>query len=114
MSTLNEYMEETRNTAVYPDATEGTVEAVVYVALGLAGEAGEVANKVKKILRDSDGVLSEETAEKIRAELGDVLWYTARVCDELSFDLDEIAEENIEKLVDRKRRGALKGVGDNR
>jgi len=74
---------------------------VEYPTLGLAGEAGEVANIVKKIQRDHDGVLTDETRAKLKDELGDVLWYISACADELGLTLDEIADFNIQKLAKR-------------
>ena len=104
------YQEKSRKTAVYPDAGEN----VVYPTLGLVGEAGEVANKVKKILRDKGGVVSEEARAQITDELGDVLWYIAQLATELRCNLADIAESNIEKLYSRMDRGVLQGSGDKR
>jgi NTP pyrophosphatase (non-canonical NTP hydrolase) len=82
--------------------------------LGLAGEAGEVANKVKKIYRDNDGVLRPDKADEISSELGDVLWYVAAIATDMGVNLQEIAEWNLEKLRDRKKRNVIKGEGDQR
>jgi len=108
------YQMDTFNTAKYPDCGEGTALALAYVALGLAGEGGEIANKVKKILRDDNGVVSDEKRQVILAEAGDVLWYLARVVDELGGSLEVIAQANLDKLQSRKERGVLGGSGDNR
>lgn len=110
---MNEYQDFTMNTALYPGAGEGTLDAIAYCALGL-GETGEVQGKVKKIIRDAGGVISEETKAAIAAELGDVLWYTARLAAELGYPLGNIAEANIAKLLDRRERGVVTGSGDNR
>lgn len=112
----------TRETAIYPDARSGSLSpdsgpsetALAYVALGLVGEAGEIANKVKKVIRDDDGILSEEKAKIIAEELGDVMWYVARLCDELGVDLSKVMADNVNKLFSRKDRGVLGGSGDNR
>jgi len=97
-------------TAVYPNAGDN----LVYPTLGLAGEAGEVAEKVKKLIRDDAGVLSDERRAAIAKELGDVLWYVAQVATEAGLDLDEIAAANLEKLLSRAQRGVLQGSGDDR
>ncbi len=102
---FDHYQYLTAQTAVYPKEKE-----LEYLTLGLVGEAGELANKVKKILR-GDKVLNKED---MASELSDCLWYTARLADALGYDLHKIAEMNIEKLMDRKKRGVLKGSGDNR
>lgn len=102
--TLSSYQKVAASTAIYP-----TQHAIIYPALGLAGEAGEVANKVKKIIRD--GKLDKAA---LGAEIGDCLWYIASLCRDLNLDLGEIAKANLEKLQDRKARGTLKGSGDKR
>jgi len=85
-----------------------------YMALGLAGEAGEVANKVKKIIRDNEGQLTEQVKQDLKKELGDVLWYIAGACTVAGLDLQDVADANLAKLFDRKDRDALRGSGDNR
>lgn len=107
---FKEYQELAKKTAMYPKITEG----VVYPMLGLAGEAGEVANKVKKIFRDDKGVITDSRKEEIKKELGDLLWYVAQVGTELDISLEDIASENIEKLKSRFGRGTVTGDGDNR
>ena len=83
-------------------------------ALGLVGEAGETADKIKKILRDKDGVVSDEDKELISKELGDTLWYVAAIARYLDIPLSEIASENIDKLESRYQRNKLHGEGDKR
>jgi NTP pyrophosphatase (non-canonical NTP hydrolase) len=107
---LSDYQTRSRVTAVYPNAGDN----LVYPTLGLAGEAGEVAEKVKKLIRDDAGVLSDERRAAIAKELGDVLWYVAQVATEAGLDLDEIAAANLEKLLSRAQRGVLQGSGDDR
>jgi NTP pyrophosphatase (non-canonical NTP hydrolase) len=102
--TLSSYQKGPSSTAIYP-----TQHAITYPALGLAGEAGEVANKVKKIIRD--GKLDKAA---LKGEIGDCLWYIAALCRDLNIDLGDVAKANLEKLQDRKARGTLKGSGDNR
>lgn len=97
-------------TAVYPNRGDN----ITYPVLGLCGESGEVAEKIKKIIRDQAGLINEESRASIRKELGDVLWYVAAVAYECGISLESIAHENIEKLIDRKRRDVLHGNGDNR
>lgn len=104
------YQTKSRKTAKYP----AIGHPVIYPALGLVNEAGEVAGKIKKVFRDTEGQISEETREALKAELGDVLWYIAQVATELDLSLDDIAEYNIAKLYDRMERGKIKGDGDNR
>lgn len=108
--TFSEYQSTSRKTAQYP--TVG--EPFVYPALGLAGEAGEVAEKVKKIFRDKKGIVDDETRMTIKKELGDVLWYVSQVATEFNLQLDDIATSNIEKLLSRLERGTIQGDGDNR
>jgi NTP pyrophosphatase (non-canonical NTP hydrolase) len=91
-------------TAIYPKA-----QSIIYPALGLAGEAGEVAEKVKKWIRD--GNLDRDAIAK---ELGDVMWYIAAMATDLDLDLDRIADMNIQKLADREMRGKIRGSGDDR
>jgi NTP pyrophosphatase (non-canonical NTP hydrolase) len=106
---LSEYQRLSRRTATYPRE-----HWLAYPALGLAGEAGEVANHAKKILRDDDCVLTAERRAAMSKELGDVLWYVAQLASELELDLDQIASENLHKLFSRQRRGVLSGSGDDR
>lgn len=107
---FKEYQKKSRETAIYPNLGEN----FIYPTLGLVGEAGEVAEKIKKVLRDKNGILDEETKEEIKKELGDVLWYIAQVATELNLSLDDIAKSNLEKLKSRKERNKLQGSGDNR
>lgn len=106
------YQHMTRRTAVYPDARK--TGGLVYVTLGLAGEAGEIANKVKKILRDDDGVITNEKRAELADELGDVLWYASQLATELGTSLGYVMETNLRKLQDRQVRGTLGGAGDGR
>lgn len=107
---FNEYQTKSRKTAGYP----AIGHSVIYPTLGLVNEAGEVAGKIKKVFRDKDGQISEETREALKAELGDVLWYLAQVATELDVSLNEIAEHNIAKLYDRLERGKIRGEGNTR
>jgi len=104
------YQDKADETAIYPHKGDN----LYYPALGLAGEAGEVCEKVKKIMRDKGGVLSEEDSVELSKELGDVLWYLSALACEINVGLSTIAEENIDKLHSRKERGMLQGSGDNR
>jgi NTP pyrophosphatase (non-canonical NTP hydrolase) len=107
---FNDYQTKSCKTARYPVIGH----PVIYPTLGLVNEAGEVAGKIKKVFRDKEGQISEETREALKAELGDVLWYIAQVATELDLSLADIAEANIAKLSDRLERGKIKGEGDNR
>ena len=107
---FTDYQTKSRATAKYP----AIGHAVIYPTLGLVNEAGEVAGKIKKVFRDKNGEISPETREALKAELGDVLWYLAQTCTELDISLDEVAESNITKLLDRRARGKIQGDGDNR
>jgi NTP pyrophosphatase (non-canonical NTP hydrolase) len=107
---ISEYQRRSRATAVYPDAGDN----LAYPALGLCGEAGEAAEKVKKAMRDDGGELSDERREALAAELGDVLWYVAQLATEAGLDLGEIAGDNLAKLLSRQERGVLQGSGDTR
>lgn len=102
---FTEYQVFVNTTKVYPEK-----HAVIYPALGLAGESGEVAEKVKKSLR-GDAPLNRDELVK---ELGDILWYIASMATDIDVDLSEVAAANIKKLSDRKQRGVIKGSGDNR
>jgi NTP pyrophosphatase (non-canonical NTP hydrolase) len=106
---FSEYQRFSRRTAGYPREAWLT-----YPALGLAGEAGEVAEHVKKVVRDDGGMIDDERRAAMSKELGDVLWYVAQLASELGLELEDIARENLEKLFSRQRRGMLSGSGDDR
>jgi len=108
--TATEYQTKAAETAIFPKE-----KALEYLTLGLAGEAGEIANKVKKLIRD--GADREEHHAKLNAighEIGDVMWYCAMLAKEVDMNLGKIMEDNLEKLADRKARNRLQGDGDNR
>ena len=107
--TLNEYQQHALETAIYPEESR-----IVYPTLGLTGEAGEVADKVKKVIRDSNREFSPEKRLEIVKEIGDVLWYCATLSRDLGYDLDEVARMNVEKLRSRMERHRISGSGDNR
>ncbi len=107
---FDQYQKKVKETSIYPNQGNN----VAYAALGLTGEAGEVADKVKKLIRDSDNVLTEEKRKEMIKELGDVLWYLTALANELGVKLEEVAKRNIHKVEDRKERGVLSGEGDNR
>lgn len=111
--TLNHYQAQALTTAIYPEKGTGSVDAIVYAALGL-GEVGEVQNKVKKVLRDHGGELTNEVRIAIAGELGDGFWYMAALADELGFSMEEVALMNLEKLAARRAAGTLQGSGDHR
>ena len=108
--TFADYQQRSRATAVYPGAGDN----LLYPTLGLCGEAGEVAEKVKKMVRDDAGVLTPQRREALAKELGDVLWYVAQVATEAGLDLSVVAGANLEKLLSRQERGVLQGSGDER
>lgn len=108
--TFKEYQDQSRKTAIYPDKGKN----FIYPTLGLVGETGEVAEKIKKILRNKNGIINDDDKIEINKELGDVLWYIAQLAAELNLSLDKIAEDNIKKLFSRQNRGVLNGSGDNR
>ncbi len=107
---FTDYQQQSRKTAIYPNMGKD----LIYPTLGLVGEAGEIAEKVKKMIRDDGGKLTAERRDLLKKELGDVLWYLAQLCTELGFDMDEVANHNLEKLFSRKDRGKLGGDGDTR
>ncbi len=109
--TLDEYQRMTRSFALYPEADSGCVN---YPILGLCGEAGEVAEKLKKIIRDKNGVIEEDDRQAFKKELGDVLWYIAATAAELKFSLSDVALANITKLSSRQKQNKIHGSGDNR
>ena len=108
--TFQEYQTRAGDTARYPDVGHNPI----YPTLGLAGETGEVAEKVKKVLRDNGGNFDAAAVAAIQKELGDVLWYVARLASELGLDMGEIAAANLAKLADRQARDQLHGSGDER
>ena len=107
---FSEYQKKSRVTALYPDKDNN----FIYPTLGLVGESGEIAEKIKKVLRDDGGKLSEDKKTEIGKELGDVLWYISQLATELDMNLDEIVQGNIDKLYSRLDRGVIGGSGDNR
>lgn len=111
---LNEYQKKALETANYHQEGDTHYDDVSYCVLGLTGEAGEVANKMKKAHRDDRNIITEERAKSIALELGDVLWYVAVGANELGYTLEEIAQMNYFKLCSRKDRGKIGGDGDYR
>jgi len=137
MLTFNDYQKATAETAIYKKSIKDYLEAfnygcligdqitpyvidevakvlsLQYCSLGL-GEVGELQGKIKKVIRDSGGQITDETRKALTKELGDVLWYVSQTCSELGIDMGEVAQGNLDKLMSRKERGVLKGSGDDR
>lgn len=112
---FNDYQRTIHQFAKYQDGCKATgVPNVVYCLLGLGEESGEVLGKYKKIIRDKNGVINNDDVTAIKKELGDVLWYLAEVAYNFGLGLDDIAQTNIDKLMDRKERNKISGSGDNR
>ena len=109
--TFDEYQQQALTTALY---TDDEMTNLAISALGVAGEAGEVADKMKKVLAYDRGVMTEEIRAEFGKELGDVLWYVAVMAQQLGMPLDSIAQKNLDKLASRKERGVTRGNGDNR
>ena len=109
ISDLDMYQQVAKTTAIYPRE-----QAIIYPTLGLTGEAGEVANKVKKIIRDGTNKNDEGLVQDLSAEIGDCLWYIAVLADDIGIKLSDIANINLEKLHKRKEKGTIHGSGDNR
>lgn len=106
---FEDYQTQASKTAIYNDA-----DVVIYPVLGLLSEAGEVAGKVKKVLRDNNGQFLPEHREAIADEVGDCLWYIASICTDLGFGMETIAQRNLNKLNSRMARGVIQGSGDTR
>ena len=109
VSDLDMYQQVAKQTAIYPRE-----QAIIYPTLGLTGEAGEVANKVKKIIRDDGYKNNESLVQEISAEIGDCLWYISVLADDIGCKLSDIANANLEKLANRKEKGTIHGSGDKR
>lgn len=131
MLTFTKYQQLAASTAVYPkvliapdvevwdgDVIESLAEqepiGFLYPALGLVGEAGEVAEKIKKLVRDRQGIVDDDVRVAVAKELGDVMWYLAALCKEFGLDMGEVAQGNLDKLAARAAKGTLGGSGDNR
>lgn len=130
---MSNYQAQAETTAIYKDKIEQIVDdlfdnnsidvakekivnllSFAYVVLGLVGEAGEIANKAKKVIRDGAGKITPEFREDIKDEISDVYWYQANLASELNLKVDDILQHNLDKLFDRKARGVLGGSGDKR
>jgi NTP pyrophosphatase (non-canonical NTP hydrolase) len=109
VSDLDMYQKVALTTAIYPRE-----QAIIYPTLGLTGEAGEVANKVKKIIRDGSNFKDEKLVSEIKAEIGDCLWYIAVLASDFDIKLSDIASSNLEKLANRKKNNTIHGSGDTR
>lgn len=108
--TFNEYQAKMKETAAYPDKGNN----FIFPTLGLMGEAGEVAEKVKKVWRDKNKQISEIDKTEIKKEMGDVLWYLSQLASELGIDFDDVAQTNLDKTRSRLERNLINGSGDNR
>lgn len=106
---FRQYQQQARLTAIYPRS-----HMIIYPALGLAGEAGETCEKVKKWIRDDNGVMTEERKQMISKEIGDTIWYCSNLATDCGLDLQRIANDNLAKLASRQERGKLQGSGDDR
>ena len=114
---FDDYQEQAETTAVYPEFGTGSKLALAHDTLGLAGESGEVCERVKKWIRGDFGecdILPEEVKAVIKKEVGDIMWHLALLCSELKISLNDAACENIQKLASRQKRGTLLGDGDDR
>jgi NTP pyrophosphatase (non-canonical NTP hydrolase) len=109
--TFEDYQKQALTTVL---STGDDFKDLLHWVLGLNGEAGEVAEKLKKIIRDKQGIVSDDDKHELAKELGDVLWYIAVFANDLGVSLDQIAQQNLDKLASRKDRGMLGGSGDNR
>ncbi len=120
--TFNEYQELASTFAIFPKGEPevaflktGQIDpSLLYLSLGLSGEAGETAEKMKKILRDKNGIINEETKQELKKELGDILWYISQFSLHLGIKMEDLAIFNIDKLTSRQLRNKLTGEGDNR
>lgn len=109
--TLDEYQKRALTTVI---TNNDPFKDILHWVLGITGEAGEVAEKIKKIIRDKNSVISEEDKQELIKEVGDVLWYIAVLTHDLGYTLEDVAAKNLDKLSSRKSRGVLRGEGDNR
>jgi len=123
IKTFDDYQDRVKETAIYlkkvkkryPDLPPEIIKilGISYAANGL-GEVGEVQGKIKKIIRDAGGEITDETRKEISKEIGDVMWYIMAICEEFDLRMADVAQENHDKLFSRMERGVLGGSGDNR
>lgn len=111
---ISDYSNQAISTDLFDKTNDIDSHAMLEKVFGLVGEAGEVAEKFKKILRDKDGIASDEDRKELAKELGDILWYINSVGLYLGYELEQIAQMNLDKVLSRKERGLTKGSGDNR
>ena len=109
---FNEYQKLAARTATFEN--KEAWYPLMYVALGVAGESGELIEKLKKVMRNDDGVISEEKREGMKQEIGDILWYLSQFARLIDVSFQDVAQANIDKTWDRAQRGVLKSEGDNR
>lgn len=109
---FEQYQSKSKQFAIYPD--QGEREGLHYAMFGLASEVGELCGKIKKNMRDENGILTMDDREELEKELGDVLWYLSQCCEELGLSLQKVAVNNVIKLMDRMERNMISGSGDNR
>lgn len=112
--TFDEYQKQAITTDAYGGKGDFLSIAFINKVLGLAGESGEVADKVKKLQRNKNGKINQTDIQELSKELGDVLWYLSAIAHYLGVSLDDLAQQNLDKLFDRKARGVIKSKGDNR
>lgn len=106
---FDQYQQLAHSTAIYPKDLK-----ILYPALGLSGEVGEINEKIKKVFRDNGGIFDDQAKAQLKKELGDAMWYIAELATCFDFRLQDVAQANIDKLSDRKKRGVLSGSGDER
>lgn len=111
---FREYQIECRKTDIGTSAQDNLKPGWLYYVLGVAGESGEFVEKIKKLFRDKKGIVDQEFKDLVIKEIGDMLWYQARILDQFEIDFNHVAETNIEKLLDRMKRGKIHGDGDDR
>lgn len=109
--TLDEYQKRALTTVI---SSDDEFKDLLHWVLGINGEAGEVAEKIKKIIRDKNGEVSDADKTELAKEIGDVLWYLAVFAHHLGVSFDDVAQQNLDKLQSRQKRGVLGGAGDNR